>query len=77
MANVALALTADQALVLFDILAELSDGSRMRISLNEAEKGVLNHLEASLEAVLVEPFKENYRELVLQAHARLVSESDT
>lgn len=74
MTDIVLTLNPDQALVLFDILAGFSNGSREGLDLNEAEGRVFDYLETSLEAVLVEPFEENYKELVRQAYARLISE---
>lgn len=68
----ALTLTADEALVLFDVLHRWEDQGTVGPVEDEAEAVALWNLSASLESILVEPFKANYTELVASARARLI-----
>jgi len=67
---VAISLTPDQALVLFEWLAR-EDGKDALPTEHPAELQVLWDLEAQLERVLVEPFRPDYAELLAAARERL------
>ena len=61
-------LSKSEALILFDWLARFNEG---RIPETDAvEKQVLCNLEATFESLLVEPFANNYLELLALAKAR-------
>ena len=69
--QVTLTLTADQALVFFEWLARgAKDGLPVE---DEAERRVFWTMEAQLDKVLVEPFKENYVALVKAARERVIA----
>lgn len=66
-------LTDDEALVLFDLLADyatVDDGTMLPIK-RAAERNALWALEAALERQLTVPFQANYREQVDHARTRL------
>ena len=71
MSDVSLTLSADEALVLFDLLAERADADSPLHAPDPAAARVLDALEAALERVLVEPFDAWYPELVARARERL------
>jgi hypothetical protein len=66
---VAIELSGDEALVLFEWLAGLDSA---RLGVGEAEQRVLWRIEAALEKSLVEPFASDYRELVARARQRVL-----
>jgi hypothetical protein len=63
---VSIELTPAVALVLFEFLSRFSNEDVLRLE-DQAEERVLWDLCASLESVLVEPFAENYKELLERA----------
>lgn len=63
---ITITLEDDEALVLFELLASEKLEKAIQ-SLDSAEHGAVWALEASLERVLAEPFRENYAELLAQA----------
>ncbi|HEY7375657.1 MAG TPA: hypothetical protein VIF57_26105 [Polyangia bacterium] len=67
-AVVAVELTREQALVLFDWLARFNKDAARSLFHDEAEQRVLFDLEATLESLLSEPLAANYSELL--RHAR-------
>jgi len=67
---VTIELTGDEALVLFEWLADLDTA---KIGVGEAEQRVLWSIEAALEKSLVEPFAKNYVELVERARRRILA----
>jgi hypothetical protein len=69
--EVSLTLSRDQALVLFEWLARTGASDQPAAFEDQAEQRVLWDLESSLEAVLVEPLRDDYRALVENARARL------
>ncbi len=71
MEKINIQIDSDQALVLFEFLAELGDGNRSVSNLLPAEELALSGLEAALEEVLVHPFEDNYANLLADARARL------
>ena len=62
-------LNSDEALVLFEFLSNFSDTDHLKIE-DQAEKRVLWNMCCDLEKVLVEPFQENYAELLEAARTR-------
>lgn len=69
--EISIRLSRDQALVLFDWLARTSAADLPTAFEDPAEQRALWDLEASLESVLAEPLREEYRELVEAARGRL------
>ena len=67
---VALVLTNDQALVLFELLSRFLDNNELKI-IDRAEELVLLKFQGQLESTLVEILLPNYAELVNQARNRL------
>jgi hypothetical protein len=71
-AEVSVILSSDGALVLFELLHRWEDGGWYEnADLLSGERTALWSVSARLESILVEPFKDNYRELVDQARERL------
>jgi hypothetical protein len=73
-ADMTLPLTQDEALVLFEWLANFN--KREHEFDDQAEQRVLWDLEAMLESELVEPFSPNYRDLVAAARKRVRDSTD-
>ena len=69
--DVTISLTADEALVLFDLLHRWEDDERVGAPQHQAEQVALWNLSALLERELVEPFDAGYAGLVSDARARL------
>lgn len=69
--EISIGLSRDQALVLFEWLARTGAGEQPAAFEDQAEQRVLWDLEAALEAVLSEPFKSDYRELLEAARGRV------
>lgn len=69
--EISIGLTRDQALVLFDWLARSSDAGEPAAFADQAEQRALWDVEAMLESVLVEPFRDDYREVLEGARRRL------
>jgi hypothetical protein len=65
-----LELTQDEALVFFEWLARLDEQDAFPCE-DPAEQQVLWLLHGQLEKVMVEPFQENYREIIEQARMRV------
>jgi hypothetical protein len=68
---VAVTLTSDEALVLFEVLHRWEDSGEIDTVLMPGEQTALSALSGRLESILVEPFEGNYRELVDYARQRL------
>ncbi len=68
-------LTRDEALVLFDFLARFRFDQELKI-IDQAEERALWNVHCLLEKELLEPLKEEYRELVTQARDRLRDQLD-
>ena len=62
-------LNSDEALVLFEFLSNFTETDELRIE-DQAEKRVLWNMCCDLEKILVEPFQENYAELLAAARAK-------
>tara|TARA_X000001316_G_C898013_1_gene17248 strand:+ start:69 stop:296 length:228 start_codon:yes stop_codon:yes gene_type:complete len=71
--KVEIALSADIALVIFDWLSELESEKHEETLMDEATAIALNTLLCELEKVLVEPFSENYGELVERARSNVTT----
>ena len=71
--DIQISLTKDEALVLFEMLSRFSDKEKLNIE-HQSEERALWNLNCLLEQQLVEPFKENYLELLHAARERLKDE---
>ena len=71
--SVALQITPDEALVLFDFLQRFGETKSLLIH-DQAEERVLWNLSCLLEKVLSEPFAKNYNALLADARERLRDE---
>ena len=67
-------LEKEAALVLFDFLDHYNDTDP---NLDPAHQHALWQLEAALEKTLVEPFQENYTELIAQAKKSILGEENS
>lgn len=63
-------LNSDEALILFELLSRYSDTDELAIE-DQAEQRVLWNLCCDLEKLLIEPFSNNYREMVVDARSRI------
>ncbi|MFE7846535.1 hypothetical protein ACFUTX_15225 [Microbacterium sp. NPDC057407] len=70
MADREITLSADEALVLFDMLRRWDD-PRSGLPVDRAERAALWALSAALERVLTEPFDLNYVDIVAAAREKL------
>ncbi len=68
--SVHITLTANEALVLFDALTRFCETDTLEIE-DQAEQQALWKLLAQFEKQLVEPFRQDYRELLAAARDRL------
>ena len=68
---ITIALTRDEAVVLFDWLARTSKADEPARFVDQAEQRVLWDLEAALESNLLEPLQSDYRLLVASARDRI------
>jgi hypothetical protein len=73
MDEVDIKLTKDEALVLFEFLSRFSDEDRLSIK-DQAEQRALWNLTCLFEKALVEPFSENWPEIISSARKRLRDE---
>lgn len=71
MADVAVSLTSDEALVLFELLHRWEDRGKIDSVLEPGEQVALWALSGRLESILVKPFEDDYRDLVDDARQRL------
>jgi len=69
-----LALTADEALVLFEFVSRFTDSDQLAIA-DQAEASALWKLCGQLEKVLTEPFSPRYADLLTKARERVRGES--
>jgi hypothetical protein len=70
MEEVVIKLTKDEALVLFEFLSRFSDEDKVSIE-DQAEQRALWNLACVFEKVLVEPFSENWPDIISEARERL------
>ena len=73
--EVTVTLTRDEAVVFLDWLRRFNAGKAGRFE-DQAEQRVLWDLEASLESQMVEPFRQDYDQVLAQARARLRDSTD-
>lgn len=73
MTDVAVILTADEALVLFDVLHRWEDAGAITGPGDDGERIALWNLSALLERLLSEPFEQDYAERVTAAKTRLAT----
>jgi len=71
--DVQIALTADEALVLFEFLSRYSDSEELNI-VDQAEQRVLWNLCCIFEKKLIAPFNMEYAQALSEARARLLDE---
>lgn len=74
MRKINIQINSDQALVIFEFLAELSEGNRTISGALISELRALAGLETALESTLLQPFEGNYAQLLSEARARIESE---
>lgn len=72
--KISIQLTSDEALVLYDWLTRFNNNAKAKFD-DQAEQRVLWDLEALLEKTLVEPFGDEYNELLSRARTN-VRDSD-
>ena len=70
--DLSISLTADEALVLFDLLHRWDDDDRVSAPQHASEQVALWNLSALLERELREPFDVRYGDLVAEARSRLM-----
>jgi hypothetical protein len=63
-------LSNEEALVLFEFLSRFAEDEKLEI-IDQAEKEVLMDVLASLERELVEPFANNYKEILEEARRKV------
>ncbi|MEL6438192.1 MAG: hypothetical protein AAFQ80_02885 [Cyanobacteria bacterium J06621_8] len=68
--DIDISLTHDEALVLFEMMSRFSDTDKLSIE-HQSEKRALWNLCCLLEEKMLEPFTENYEELLNEARERL------
>ncbi len=73
--DIKLSLTHDEALVLFEMMSRFSDTDKLAIE-HQSEERALWNLCCLLEREMVEPFMENYNELLSEARERLKDEEE-
>ena len=71
-----ISLNKNEALILFELLSRFSESDSVLTIEHQAEKSVLWSLCCDLEKILVEPFYENYDELLHQAREKLKDKND-
>lgn len=69
--KVIIELTKDEALVLFDFLGRFNQKANENVFEDQAEQKALWNVEGLLEKVLVEPFMENYQEIIKQSREKI------
>jgi len=69
--DVQISLSKQEALVLFDWLARMSESGSLNDLVDCVEEHVLWDIEASLESILSEPLDSNYREILETARKEL------
>ena len=72
--NIQIELTNDEALILFERLSQLNTTDSLPVT-DHAEELVFWKFHGQLEKALVEPFDPKYKDLILEAKARVAKES--
>jgi hypothetical protein len=75
MAGIRVDVSADAALVIFDLLHRWEEAGALRPALDLAERTALSELSVVLERSLPEPFLADYRDLVETARARIAQQA--
>lgn len=73
--TVTITLRKDEALVLFEMLANATDAASIPIR-DDSERRAIWNLAALFEKTLVEPFMKDYREIVNEAKRRICGNSN-
>jgi glycogen synthase len=71
--NVAITLSRDEAVVLFEFLSRFTEQRKLDIA-DDAEERVLWNILADLESALAEPLAREYKEKLLKARERVRSQ---
>ena len=71
--NVQIKLSKDEAIVLFEFLSRFSDDETLKVA-DQSEERVLWNIHCDLEKILVEPFSENYKEILKKAREKVRDE---
>ncbi len=74
--KIILELSVAEALVFFDFLSRFTEKEKLEIN-NQAEERVLWDICSFLEKNLVEPFKENYIQLLQKAREKIRDKTDS
>ena len=69
--EIAINLTKDQALVLFEFVSRINEQSVSSIFEDQAELLALCEVECQLEKILDEPFRQDYKEIIQKARERI------
>lgn len=72
--EITIKLGKNEALVLFDFLSRINDKEMKEIFEDQAEQKVLWILEGHLEKQLVEPFKPEYKDIIIEARNKIRDE---
>lgn len=75
MSEIRMDVSADAALIIFELLHRWEEAGVPRPALHLAEWTAFSELSASLERSLLAPFLPNYRELVEDARARIAQQA--
>jgi len=70
---VTLTLGRSEALVLFELLADFYEGASLPVR-DEAERLSLVRLFGALQKTLIEPFSQDYKDIIKSARARLIAD---
>lgn len=69
-------MTKEESLVLFEFLSRFSDKDSKLTIEDQAEERILWNLCCDLEKILVEPFQDNYSEILEQAREKVRDKND-
>lgn len=69
--EIAIKLSKDEAVVLFDFLSRFNAEEHEDIFQDQAEEKTLWLIEGQLEKILVEPFMPNYQDILLEARNKI------
>ena len=64
-------LTKSESIVLFEFITRINKENRKDLFEDQAEEKILWNLESILESKLIEPFQDNYSELLINARNEL------
>jgi hypothetical protein len=69
--NIKLTVTKEEALVLFEFLVRFNQSNHPDIFEDQSEHKTLSILEGKLEKQLVEPFKPDYKNILIEARNKI------